>query len=315
MLTVKKIFNNMAEEYDNISDLWYSWFFSRLHYLIASKILYKNNAIKVLDVGCGTGFQSYLYAKAGCEIYGIDIACDLIEKAKKKLQSFNSERFELFPPYFDYVKRYNNQIKQIIQNNGSKNKYIKPKFFEGNAINIQFKNEEFDHINCCGSTLSLIPRYKKAISEISRVLKKNGTFFIEVDHRWNFDMIWYVLAPLFRRKFDYHHDFKTSLKMLLQKPTRNIWIDYPFGNHDKPVNMKLNLFTAYSIKRTLLNYGLKVEKKWNIHSITNLMPSTFLDKSTPTPKIISRFKFLANLEEKLSFRMPGSNIALFGHKI
>lgn len=315
MLSVQKIFNNMAEEYDKISDLWYSWLFSRLHYLIASKILYKKKPMKVLDVGCGTGFQSYLYAIAGCEIYGIDIACDLIEKAKKKLQSFNSEKFELFTPYYDYVKRYNRQIKQIIQNNSSKDKYIPPKFLECNAINIQFDNEEFDHINCCGSTLSFIPRYKKAISEISRVLKKNGTFFIEVENRWNIGLIWYVIDPLFRGKFEYHHDFKTGLKILIRKPTRNIWIDYPFGDYDKSVNMKLKLFTTYSLKRTLLNYGLKVEKKWAIHSITNLIPSTLLDCSKPTQKIISRFKFLASLEEKLSFKMLGSSLVLFGHKI
>lgn len=305
----------MAEEYDNLSDLWHSWLFSRLHYLIASNILYRKHPKKVLDVGCGTGFQSYLYAKAGCEVYGIDIANNLLEIAKKKLQSFNSERFEIFSPYFDYVKRYNQLIKQIIKNNGCKSKYIPPKFFEGNAINIQFNNEEFDHINCCGSTLNFIPRYKKAISEISRVLKRNGTFFIEVDNRWNFDIIWYVLDPLFRGKFEYNHDFKTGLKILLRKPTRNIWIDYPFGDYDKPVKMKEKLFTAYSLKRILLNYGLNVEKKWVIHSITNLIPCTFLDCSKPTHKLISRFKFLASLEEKFSYKMPGSSLVLFGHKI
>ena len=305
----------MAEEYDKLSDLWYSWLFSRLHYLIASKILYKKDIIKVLDVGCGTGFQSYLYAAAGCEVYGIDLASDLIEIAKKKLHAFNSQSFELFSPYFDYVKRYNQLIRQYIKNNGNKFKYITPKFFEGDATNIHFNNEEFDHINCCGSTLSFIPRYKQAISEMARVLKQNGTFLIEVENRWNFNFLWYLLDPFLRNRFKFNKSFKAALKFLTKKPTQNIWINFPFGELKKPINMVLNLFTFYSLKRDLLSYSLKVKKKWFIHSITNILPCTLLDCLKPHTKMISRFKFLAKLEEKLFFRMPGSSLVLYGHKI
>ena len=315
MDNVKEIFNKMAAEYDNLSDLWYSWLFSRLHYLIASKVLKKNYPNKILDVGCGTGFQSFLYASAGCNVYGIDIANELIEVAKHKIRIFKPKKMELFPPYYDYVIRYNKLLRKIFNNNGWLNNYIPPKFFIGNAMNIQYNDEEFDHVNCCGSTLSFIPNYQKAISEMARVLKKDASFFIEVENRWNLNLLWYIIDPLFRSRFKLNNKFKEGLRLLTRKFTQNVLTNFDFGEKEKPVNMKLNLFTPYSLKRDLISYGLKVEKKWTIHSITNLIPCTLLDCLKPNKKLISRFKFLANLEEKLFFRIPGSSLVMYGHKI
>ena len=315
MADIKDLFNSMAEEYDDIEDLWYSWLFSRLHYLIAITILRKNPPKRVLDIGCGTGFQSFLYASAGCDVCGIDIAHDLIEIAKKKIQTFQPNKSQLFPPYFEYVKKYNYFINNLISNSGGSKSYIPPKFSIGDAVNIHFNNEEFDHVNCCGSTLSFIPDYRKAISEMARVLKRKGSFIVEVENRWNFTILWYLIDPLIRGKYELNTDFKIGLKLLAKKFTHNSWINFPFSDKSKPVNMKLNLFTAYSLKRELFNYGLKVEKKSSIHSITNLIPCTLLDCSKPSKKLISRFKFLAALEEKLFFKMPGSSLVLYGHKI
>ncbi|MFX1259996.1 MAG: class I SAM-dependent methyltransferase [Promethearchaeota archaeon] len=315
MAKVREIFNIMAKKYDNLSDLWYSWLFSRLHYLIAKKILNKDHLEKILDVGCGTGFQSFLYASNGCHVYGIDIADELVEVAKNKINAFNPKKLELFPPYYDYVKRYNQLIKDLINKNERFKNYIPPKFFTGDATKIKFNDEEFDHINCCGSTLSFIPNYKKAISEMARVLKRKGSFFIEVENRWNLNLLWYVIDPLFRGKYEINKNFKAGLRLLTTKVTSNVWTNFPFGEADKPVNMKLNLFTPYSLKRDLNSYGLKVEKKYFIHSITNIIPCTLLDCLKPGKKLISRFKFLAKLEEKLSFKISGSSLVLYGRKV
>lgn len=38
-MNVAEIFNKMANEYDEIRDLWYAWLFSRLHYSIATDII------------------------------------------------------------------------------------------------------------------------------------------------------------------------------------------------------------------------------------------------------------------------------------
>ncbi len=315
MSDVKKTFNSMAAEYDNISDLWYSWLFSRLHYLIASKVLNKNYPEKILDIGCGTGFQSFLYASAGCEVYGIDIAEELIEVAKYKISNFNPQKIELFPPYYNYVIRYNKILNNFFKNNGRFNNYIPPKFYVGDAMNIQYNDEDFDHINCCGSTLSFIPNYKKAILEMARVLKKNGSFIVEVENRWNLNLLWYLLDPLFRNRYGLNNNLKDGLRILTKKFTQNMWTNFQFGEKENPVNMKLNLFSSYSLKRDLLSFSLKVDKKWTIHSITNIIPCSLLDCLKPSRKLISRFNFLAKLEEKLFFRMPGSSLVMYGHKI
>ena len=315
MADVQYIFNNMAQEYDDLSDLWYSWLFSRLHYFIAKKIIRRDIKKKVLDIGCGTGFQSYLYSAAGYNVIGIDIAKDLIEIAKKKQQFFNPNRIELFPEYYDYVIRYNQKIRNILNKKIGKIKYLPPKFYFGDAQNIAYDDNDFDHINCCGSTLSFVPKHKKAISEMARVLKPGGTFLIEVDHKWNFNFLWYILDPLVRGKFQYNKSIREGLRFLVKKFTRNIWINFPFGEYNNPVNMNLKLFTNYSLKRDLMKYGLKVEKKFSIHALTNLIPCTFLDCLKPSKRLINLFKILAKLEEKLPFYLPGSSLVLYGKKV
>ncbi len=315
MSSVEEIFNDMAQEYDDLSDLWYSWFFSRLHYFIANKIIHKNNKKKVLDIGCGTGFQSYLYSAAGYNVIGIDIANNLLDIAKQKNQIFNPDRVELFPEYYDYVTRYNQKIRKILKKKIGNIKYLPPKFHFGDAQNIIYNDSDFDHINCCGSTLSFVPKHKKAISEMARVLKPGGTFLIDVEHKWNFNFLWYILDPLVRGKLQINNSIRQGLKFLAKKFTRNIWINFPFGEFNNPVNMILKLFTTYSLKRDLMKYGLKVEKKFSIHSLTNLIPCTFLDSLKPSKKLVSLFKFLAKLEEKLPCYLPGSILVLYGKKV
>jgi ubiquinone/menaquinone biosynthesis C-methylase UbiE len=315
MANVQEIFDNMATEYDDLSDLWYSWLFSRLHYFISNKVIRKDFPNNVLDIGCGTGFQSYLYAAAGCKVIGIDISNELIKIAKDKERFFDPDKIRLFPEYYDYVKKYNQLIRENIQKIIGKFKYIPPKFYYGDATSISYNDNEFDHINCCGSTLSFIPNYDKAISEFARILKKGGTFLIEVENKWSFNIIWQILDPLVHGKFQINNKFKKGIKFLTKKFTRNIWINFPFGDYDKPVNMRLKLFSVYTLKRELMKYGLKVEKKYSIHFITNLIPCTYLDNLKPSKKLILLFKFLARLEEKCPFYIPGASLVLYGRKI
>jgi 2-polyprenyl-3-methyl-5-hydroxy-6-metoxy-1,4-benzoquinol methylase len=82
---VSYIFNEMRHDYDDLRDLWYSWLFSRLHYFIAKDIaaLWDSANRSVLDIGCGTGFQSFLYASVGARVTGIDIAEDLVAATRE----------------------------------------------------------------------------------------------------------------------------------------------------------------------------------------------------------------------------------------
>jgi ubiquinone/menaquinone biosynthesis C-methylase UbiE len=314
MTTVENIFNNMAEYYDDLTDLWHSWFFCRIHSLITSYVIGNRIPRYVLDVGCGTGLQSYLHAASGSEVYGIDISKKLIEIAEKKKEFFDPQKFEFFPAYFDYVRQYNNLIKSIIKKKVGHVVYKPPNFQIADATKIPFDNNKFDHVNCCGSVLSFIPNHKKALLEISRVLKKGGTFFIDVEARWNLDSLWFILDPLFGNKLDFNNDIRTSLKML-KNILCEVWVDFPFREGEKDIKMTCKLFTNHTLKQDLIKYGLRVEKKWSVHSVTNLIPSRILDHQKPSNRLTKLFFFLANIEKRLPFFVPGSSLAYYGTKV
>lgn len=50
----------------------------------------KNKAVKILDIGCGTGRHSIELAKRGYEVAGIDLSESQLDKAKEKASSFSN---------------------------------------------------------------------------------------------------------------------------------------------------------------------------------------------------------------------------------
>ncbi|NHJ01763.1 MAG: class I SAM-dependent methyltransferase [Candidatus Heimdallarchaeota archaeon] len=110
--------------------------------LMISKLgISSSNAVKILEIGCGTGGTSCLIAEQyGGEVTGIDISEDMIEGARKRA-----------------VKK------------GLKNVTFKV----ANAHKLPFENESFD-IVIAESATALIPDPSKALSEYYRVTKPNG---------------------------------------------------------------------------------------------------------------------------------------------
>ena len=101
---------------------------------------------KVLDIGCGTGDLLLMLdkkrktQKAKLNLYGIDISGKMLEKARKNLGS-----------------------KAIVQ--------------YGDVENIPFKNDYFDIITST-EAFHHYEHAQKAISEMYRVVKKNGFLFL-----------------------------------------------------------------------------------------------------------------------------------------
>jgi ubiquinone/menaquinone biosynthesis C-methylase UbiE len=313
-MEVAEIFNKMADYYDDIRDLWYAWLYSRLHFIIAKEIICRYNPRKVLDVGCGTGFQSFLHSATGAYVVGIDIAKELIRIAKKKSPSFNPRKMILFKVYYDFVKRYNEEINFLLSGKIVKEEYLHPIFVVADAKNLPFSDETFDHVNCLGSTLSFINEHHLALSEVARVLKPYGTFFLEVESKWNMDFLWMIIDAILGDRLGYNMSPREICKVIFTSPSEYIYINYPFNDSDNPIFMKIKLFTAKALESELSNLGFRVLKRWTIHSITNLCPSTYLHESNPPSWLKNCFSFLAKIEEKIPIPLPGCSIVFLAQK-
>ncbi len=101
---------------------------------------YKGKSKKILDVACGTGEFLKEAKNRGMDIYGVDISDYAIQDAKKHIQG---------------------------------------KFFVGSGEELPFKKDEFDLVTCIGS-LEHFASQQKGISEMARVIKKNGVLLIHV---------------------------------------------------------------------------------------------------------------------------------------
>src|SRR3989338_10438143 len=104
----------------------------------------------VLDLGCGAGLDLYFYAKAVGDkgrVYGLDISEEMIDKAKKNMETV-----------------------------GIKNTEIKC----GHSDNISFPDNFFDVVASNG-IYNLSPDKEKVMREVYRVLKPGGrTVFCEI---------------------------------------------------------------------------------------------------------------------------------------
>jgi ubiquinone/menaquinone biosynthesis C-methylase UbiE len=103
---------------------------------------------KVLDVGCGEGYNTRIFARLGADMTGIDISSNMIEHARQaEKQEPLGIRYEV-ASYTDLS---------------------------------MFQNESFDTVV---STMALMdsPDYEKAVPEIYRVLRRQGDCFFSISH-------------------------------------------------------------------------------------------------------------------------------------
>lgn len=172
---------------------------------------------KVLDVGSGNGYVLSKYALEGAEVFGIDITETGIALCER--------RFELYG--------------------------LKGNFQVANAESLPFEDESFDCV-CSMGVLHHVPNTNKAVSEIYRVLKKNGRLIVMLYHK---NSAWYrfkmpIQSLIHSKSIDQLVDevdgvgnpkgdvySKKELRTLLDKFERlelsvgllNSWMIFPFG--------------------------------------------------------------------------------------
>ncbi|WP_292459837.1 class I SAM-dependent methyltransferase [Methanothermococcus sp.] len=99
--------------------------------------------MKILDVGCGTGFLSLILAELGHEVVGIDLSEGMLSKAKKKADDLG----------------------------------LDIEFMIGDAENLPFENDSFDAV-VNRHLLWTLPNPDKAVMEWGRVIKNGGKLIL-----------------------------------------------------------------------------------------------------------------------------------------
>jgi len=104
----------------------------------------------ILEIGCGTGVASCLFAKAGAKVTAIDLTNASVEMAK----------------HCAHANKVNVDVKQM------------------DAESLDFNPDGFDYIFTWG-VLHHSSNTEQAFKEVARVLKSNGSGLIMVYNRWS----------------------------------------------------------------------------------------------------------------------------------
>ncbi|HEY7411784.1 MAG TPA: class I SAM-dependent methyltransferase [Vicinamibacteria bacterium] len=270
--SLRAAFDAMAPEYDDLRAPWYRHSLSVIDGVLAE--LAPPTAARpprALDVGCGTGIQSLRLAAQGYRVMGVDLSPRLLDIARAKLAAAGHDAV----------------------------------FVEGDAVSLPVADASVDVVNCCGPALSLVPRWVDALREIARCLRPGGSLLLEVEGKWNLDAFWEVASALGGNVLGYDEPLGVALRHLLPPWREGHHLEYSLKlETGGAVPLPLKLFTSSEVTRALRAHGLGPRKRWGIHAVTNLIPSTVLHRPERPGALRALFRALAALERRLAGRWP-----------
>src|SRR5262245_12515266 len=141
----------------------------------------------------------------------------------------------------------------------------------GDLLALPYGDATFDAVVCAGSTLDFVEDPERGISELARVMRPGATLFLEVERRLSLDLGWTLLSSVTGDALAYGLRPAQARALLAPPFHEGVWLDYP----GYP---PLRLFTDRELRRMLGRAGLRVERTWGIHAVTNLLPSTLLHR-------------------------------------
>lgn len=141
-------------------------------YAIAAELAHNKN---VLDIACGEGYGTGLIAQNALKVTGIDIDEITIKEAKKKYRNSNLE------------------------------------FHTSDICDIPIPDGSFDLI-VCFETIEHLENQIKALSELKRVLKKDGILLISTPNKAEYSDKPNYINPHHKKEL-YYHEFHQLLKI------------------------------------------------------------------------------------------------------
>ena len=145
------------------------------------------------------------------------------------------------------------------------------RFVRGDLGALPYDDVTFDAVVCAGSTLDFVDEPASVVAEIARVMRPGARLLLEYERRWCLDIAWTLVSSVTADAFGYGLR-PAEARALVAGPWRSgVWVDYP----GYP---RLRLFTDRELGAMLESSGLRVERAWGIHAVTNLMPSPVLHR-------------------------------------
>jgi len=183
----------------------------------------------VLDIGCGFGHLSYLIAKEGNSVIGIDINRIHIQEA---------------------MQRYAN-VKDLA-------------FKETKAVKLMFPNNSFDFVLSTSVFEHLHPDdVDTHLSEVYRVLKTGGKYiFTAITPYLRGDIAVYSKAPQQRQKHGFHINEKTW------KQFQDILTKHHFAGKTDILPSRINIKMPQYLFLVPLSFKAFLERKLKINDIT-----------------------------------------------
>ena len=145
---IKKEWNCAAESWVDFVRTGKDYYRDGLNNPATFKLIGNLKSLVVLDLACGEGYNTRILARKGAKVTGVDFSEKLIRFAK---QREDVERLGICYKVMDAAEL------------------------------VKFANNHFDLVTCFMS-LQDIKNFKKAISEVARVLKEGGRFIFSIPH-------------------------------------------------------------------------------------------------------------------------------------
>jgi 2-polyprenyl-3-methyl-5-hydroxy-6-metoxy-1,4-benzoquinol methylase len=147
--------NGLSVEWDEASESWAEfvragkdYYRDEMNNPAAFKIIGDVRGKHVLDLSCGEGYNTRILADAGAKVVGVDFSERMIGLARQS------------------EKRQKLGISYCVSDAADLSR---------------FRSKRFDVVTCLMALMD-IERYEDAISEVARVLKKNGRFVLSITH-------------------------------------------------------------------------------------------------------------------------------------
>lgn len=175
----KKIWEKHAKEWGK------NPFYSRETTFIKWLLEFSKQTDKILDQGCGIGqYALSIYRLGFKNVIGLDFSEKLLKIAKKNASNLNYD----------------------------------VEFVKGDIRKMPFKKNSFDVVISAG-IVEHVPETEKAVSELSRVIKKNKYLFISVPHKLSTFTLVKIIQKIFGMwKCGYEKSFtKKYFSKLLEK--------------------------------------------------------------------------------------------------